>query len=90
MVRRALQSRSLRRVQRKTPGGRTVTHFEKKRSKKPTCGICGAKLNSIPRQDNIKKIPKSSRRAERPYPELCPKCMREKIKEKLKLFIKGA
>ena len=85
MVRRALQSRSLRRVNRRTPGNRTVTHFEKKRPSKPVCGNCGKPLNSIPRQDIVRKLPKSSRRSERPYPELCPKCSRAKIKEKLKV-----
>jgi len=86
MVRRALQSRSLRRVQRRTPGARTVTHFEKKRPSKPVCGNCGKPLNSIARQDVVRALSKSSRRSERPYPELCPKCARAKIKEKLKVI----
>jgi large subunit ribosomal protein L34e len=32
----------------------------------------------------VRKLSKTGRRPERPYPELCSKCMREKIKDKLR------
>ena len=33
---------------------------------------------------DFKKLSKTQRRPERPYPELCSKCMREKIKSKVR------
>ncbi|WP_069806432.1 50S ribosomal protein L34e [Vulcanisaeta thermophila] len=47
MPRPALRSRSLRRISMKTPGGRRVTHYEKRFSSKPQCAICGKPLSGI-------------------------------------------
>ncbi|MFZ8789519.1 MAG: 50S ribosomal protein L34e, partial [Acidilobaceae archaeon] len=41
MVRPTLRSRSWRRVYRRTPGGETIVHFERRRPGKPTCWRCG-------------------------------------------------
>ena len=47
MPRPALRSRKLRRVNVKTPGGRNVTHYEKRTSSRPRCAICGRPLSGI-------------------------------------------
>lgn len=74
--------RSTRRYKVKTPGGRTVTHFKSKRSSYEVCKNCGAKLNRPKlKVKDIKKLPKTGKRPERPFPELCSNCMREYFKE---------
>ncbi len=47
MVRPALRSRSLRRVQRRTPGGRTVTHYSKKFASPPRSAITGEPIQGV-------------------------------------------
>ncbi len=78
-------SKSIKRYKVKTPGGRTVIHFRKKKPSYSRCGKCGAKLNR-PKLTvkELKKLPKTKKRPERPFPELCPKCMREYLKEKVR------
>lgn len=80
-MKRALQSRSIKRVQRKTPGGRTVVHFKRAKYGYPTCAGCKAKLHSIAR--DVRGLSKTQKRSERPFPNLCPKCMRAEIKRRL-------
>ena len=78
------KSRSMRRVFKKTPGGRTVLHYEKRKPEKPQCGICGTPLQSTARgrAADVKKLPKSQRRPERPYGGvLCSGCTRRVIRE---------
>lgn len=70
-----------KRIQRKTPGARTVIHFKKKRVSQSKCGMCGKKLNrSRLTATQLRKLPKTKKRPERPLPELCSKCMREYFK----------
>lgn len=77
--------RSTRRYKVKTPGGRTVTHFKSKKASYAVCKNCGAKLNkSRLMVKNIKKLSKSKKRPERPFPELCSRCMREHFKAKVR------
>ncbi|MEM2115484.1 MAG: 50S ribosomal protein L34e [Candidatus Woesearchaeota archaeon] len=72
------KSRSLRKVSKRTPGGRTTTHFEKKKPKVARCAICKKPLSGIPR--NVKKLSKSEKTVERKYGgNLCSKCSRRKI-----------
>lgn len=47
MPRPALRSRKLRRVSARTPGGRNVTHHEKRTVARPRCAICGRPLSGI-------------------------------------------
>ncbi len=87
MVRPALRSRSLRRVYRRTPGGRVVIHFEKRKPGPAKCAICGAVLNGVPRLRpvQLRKLPKSLRRPERPYGGyLCPRCLAARLKEAIR------
>ncbi len=41
------RSRSQRRIQRVTPQGRKVIHYERKANSLPHCAICKAELNGI-------------------------------------------
>ena len=78
------KSRTLRRKQVRTPGGKTTQRYLKRKPKIAKCGNCGAKLAGVPRERpyKIENLPKTKKRPERPYGGvLCSKCMRQKIKE---------
>ncbi|MFZ8788141.1 MAG: 50S ribosomal protein L34e [Acidilobaceae archaeon] len=80
MVRPALRSRSWRRVYRRTPGGETIVHFERRRPGKPTCWRCGRPLGGVPRgfPYEIRGFARSKRRPNRPYGGyLCSTCLAE-------------
>nr|KJR73797.1 MAG: 50S ribosomal protein L34 [Thermoproteus sp. AZ2] len=47
MPRPSLRSRALRRIQRRTPGGRTATRYEKRFAGPPRCAITGAPLQGM-------------------------------------------
>jgi large subunit ribosomal protein L34e len=77
------KSRTLRRVVKKTPGGRLVKHFNKRKPSKATCASCGKTLVGVPRErpKKLATLPKTQRRPERPYGGvLCSLCSRKKIK----------
>ena len=77
--------RSTRRYKVKTPGGRTVTHFKSNKASYAVCKSCGAKLNRPKLMvRDIKKLSKTKKRSERPFPELCSRCMREYFKAKVR------
>jgi large subunit ribosomal protein L34e len=77
--------RSNKRYRVKTPGGRTVTHFKNKKPVYATCKSCGAKLNRFKLTvSELKKLPKTKKRPERPFPELCSRCMRKHFKERVR------
>jgi large subunit ribosomal protein L34e len=47
--------------------------------------MCGAKLNRAKlNPTELKKLPKAQRRPERPLPHLCPGCMREEMKKRVR------
>lgn len=72
------------RKQIRTPGGITKWVIKKKRVSHAICK-CGAKLNRARLDPNkLKKLTKTQRRPTRPFPELCSKCMRAKIKSMVK------
>jgi len=80
-------TRSLRRIQVRTPGNRLVTHFEKKKPTIAKCGNCGQELKGIPRErpTAFRNLPYSQKTVSRPFGgNLCSKCSREKIIEKFK------
>ncbi len=84
------RSRTLRRVQRVTPGGRTVVHYNYKSQGKHTCAICGDVLLGKPRGKpfEIAKLSKSERKPERPFGGmLCSPCSRRIMK--LRAQLKG-
>ncbi|MBI4453269.1 50S ribosomal protein L34e [Candidatus Woesearchaeota archaeon] len=77
------RSRSLRRVFVRTPSGKSVLHYRKRKPSKAQCGNCGALLKGVPRERPFKmqNMPKTHKRPERPYGGvLCSKCTRIKIK----------
>ena len=77
--------RSKKRYKVKTPGGESVIHLKKKKPSYAKCKKCGAKLNRPKLTvEELKRLPKTKKRPERPFPELCSKCMREHFKEKVR------
>lgn len=85
MVRRALRSRrGFRRVKRKTPGGKHVIRYERRKPSEAKCGSCGKKLAGVPRDRPIgmKRLGKAQKRPERPFGgNLCPSCLKSMVKE---------
>ena len=82
MVSGMFKSRTFRRVKKSTPGGRNVTHFERRKPSKAICGGCGATLKGVPREIPTKmmNLSKTQKRPERPFGGvLCSKCTREVI-----------
>uniref|UniRef100_A0A7C4FHI6 Large ribosomal subunit protein eL34 n=1 Tax=Ignisphaera aggregans TaxID=334771 RepID=A0A7C4FHI6_9CREN len=82
MVRPALRSRSYRRICKRTPSGRTVVNYERRRKTLMRCARCGAVLNGVPITDDLRrKLPKSSKRPERIFGGvLCPNCLKRVLK----------
>ena len=89
MPRPRYRTKSLRKVNVRTPGGKNVIHYEKRNKGWYKCALCGRPLAGVPREP--KKYAKSSRRPERPYGGyLCTKCLtRELTIEIINQFSKG-
>ena len=79
------RSRSLRRVRVKTPGGKTKIVYKKSKPGPARCSSCKRPIHGVPRMFNYKfrDLPKSSKKPNRPYSNLCSGCMRLVIKEKV-------
>ena len=80
-----LRSRSLRKIFRKVPGGRTNVHYKKRKPKTARCGNCGALLKGVPRAFpfRMRSMAKTKKRPERPFGGvLCSRCMRKTIIDK--------
>lgn len=81
------KSRTFRRVFVKTPGGRTVLQYRRRKPSKAHCANCGNVLSGVPRElpFKMRQMGKTKKRPERPYGGmLCSRCMRLKIKESIK------
>jgi large subunit ribosomal protein L34e len=72
-----VRSRSLKRVWRRTPGGRTVIHYRRSKVGVAVCGVCGSRLGGVPTSSEVlRKVAKSSKRPERLCGGvLCPSCL---------------
>jgi len=84
MPRPSRRSRTLRRVKRKTPGARNVTHYTKKKPAVARCASCKKPLKGTPkaRPYKMQNMPKTKKRPERPFGGvLCSACSRKNIKE---------
>ena len=82
-MRRGLRTK--KRVKVRTPGGKLVWKFKKRKPSHTKCGKCGKKLNRLRLSpDQFKKLCRTERRPERPFPELCPRCMREELKKRVR------
>jgi len=82
MVRKALRSRSLRKVRVKVTKGVRI-HFKERPAGLPRCSSCKNVLKGIKRNRSysFRNIPKSQKKVNRPYGgNLCSKCLRLKIK----------
>lgn len=81
------KSRSMRRVSKRTPGGRNVTHYSKRKPKIGVCYKCDDRLKGVKRERPYKmtSMPKSSKRPARPFAGvLCSNCMRREIISKVR------
>lgn len=69
MVGGKYKSRSNRRVYTRTPGGRTVIHYTRRKPKKPTCSMTGEVLKGVPRERPVKmmNMAKTKKRPQRPF-----------------------
>lgn len=86
MPRRTLRTRSKARIFIKTPGGRVVIHYRKRKTKSRICPLCKKEIHGIPRinSSNASKYPKSSKRVSRIYGGiLCGKCLRLILKKEI-------
>ncbi|MFH1473725.1 MAG: 50S ribosomal protein L34e [Candidatus Aenigmatarchaeota archaeon] len=78
-------SNSIRKIKRKAPGGHTIVRLKKKKPSYAKCKECGKKLNRAKLSiKKLKNLPKTKKRSERPFPELCSRCMRKHFKEKVR------
>ena len=78
------RSRSYKRIFKKTPGGRTVTHYRRKKPSKHVCAGCGKPLHGVPRGRpyEVRKLSKSKKRPNRPYGGYyCSSCARKVFKK---------
>ena len=67
----------------KLEGFKFSLHYKKKKPQLPKCGKCGISLKGVlrARSKELQKTAKTKKRPERPFPNLCSKCMRKKIIE---------
>ncbi len=76
------KSRTLRRVFKKTPGGRTKVDYVLRKPKKLRCCNCGRELHGIKRSRPVKlsKTSKTQKRPERAFGGvMCSSCSRRAI-----------
>ncbi|MEA3255668.1 MAG: 50S ribosomal protein L34e [Candidatus Altiarchaeota archaeon] len=91
MVKPMLRSRSKKKVQRRTPGGKTVTHYKKKKPGKQHCGRCAKILTGVPNTipSKVRELSKSKRVPTRPYAGvLCAKCVEDLIRYTTRFEVK--
>ena len=76
------RSTSIRRVQRRVPGGRTVQHYRREKPKQAHCEKCRKPLAGVPRERpyRMRTMAKTKKRPSRPFGgTLCSSCMRKEI-----------
>lgn len=79
------KSRSYRRVFKKTPGGRNVVHYTRRKPAKARCPVTGDVLKGVPRERPVKmrNMAKTKKRPERPFGGvLSSKASRAVLKQK--------
>jgi len=82
----SLITKGVKKTTKRTPGGNLKTYYSRtQRPSKRKCENCGAELHGTMRlkPSRVKNLSKSQKKANRPYSNLCSKCMR-------KLMIKKA
>ena len=91
MVAPMYRSRSKKRRSIRTPGGKSVIHYKKKKVSKHHCGRCGNALSGVPNAipSVIGKMSKSERIPERPYAGvLCSDCTEKLMRYTTKFEVK--
>jgi len=84
-MRRSLRTRSRKRKYVRTPGGRSVVHFEDEKRDFHHCARCGAIIHGIPREKDY-KLSHSERTVERYYGGvLCQNCLDQLIRDRVYL-----
>jgi large subunit ribosomal protein L34e len=80
-----IHTRTAKRYHVKTPGARNVIHIKQKKQSALLCVSCSAKLNrrKLTLRES-RKLCKSEKRPQRPFPELCSSCMRKHFKNKVR------
>ncbi len=79
------KSGSMRKVKRRTPGGKVSLQHRRSKPSIAKCGNCGAKLSGVARErpSKMTRMPKTKKRPERPFGgNLCTKCLRVEMKTK--------
>ncbi|MFH1721492.1 MAG: helix-hairpin-helix domain-containing protein [Candidatus Altiarchaeota archaeon] len=87
------RSRSAKRLKVKTPGGKNVIHYRRKKPSSATCGRCKKKLGGVVslRQSKILKLASSKRKPNRPFAAtLCQRCTESLIRYKTLYEIKAS
>ena len=77
------RSRSRQRTKRRTPGGREVLHYQKRRPKRTHCAAFGAPLagSHRARATALARVSKTKKRPGRAYGgQLCHQCLNTRIK----------
>lgn len=80
--------RKQKKVFRKSPTGKRVTLYRKKKTAKRHCALCGARLHGIPSTtlSGLRRYAKTKKRPERLFGGvLCGKCVSRVVKEKARL-----
>ena len=76
-----------RKIRVRLPSSKVKIHYEKKKQKRMHCAVCKKPLLGMPnvRFFKLHSLPKSQKRPSRPYAgTLCSRCLREKLKEKVR------
>ena len=76
------RSRTFRRVYVKTPSGRNVIHYKRRKPKLAHCSDCGKILHGTKRElpYKIRTLPKSQKRPERIFGgTLCSACVKREL-----------
>ncbi len=84
MPRRSRRSRTFRRIYIKTPGGKTVLRYKRRKPSPAQCANCGKNLAGVPRliPSKMHNLAKTKKRPQRPFGGVyCSRCSRAKIVE---------
>lgn len=91
MVRRHLRTRTRKKVKVRTPGGKTTTHFKRKKPGKATCGRCKKNLGGVPNKipSENRALKSSQRTPSRPYAGvLCSNCLDNLVRYATRMEVK--
>lgn len=78
------RSKSMRRLKRRTPSGKRVMHFKRRKPKRARCYMCNSLLHGVSRNvaSKVRGKAKTKKRPERKFGGvLCARCSREEIKQ---------